>query len=225
MSVSFYIAVFYVTSYILNAPHCNLVRRELAAREHILVHEAGKGQQAFAPHRRDMGAHRAEQERLRSTAATTSAAGIAGLRISNPVQGLRIAKPLPRVALPLESLPDLSPEKVDSLLEDLPISLAETPPPPAPLVETDVAVTSPPSPPRSPPLLPTPLCSSYFVEPLSWMSPTLESGVLAGKLVCAGKRCGAKLGSYDWAGLRALLRYLHLEALGILLFLTSRCYD
>lgn len=61
---------------------------------------------------------------------------------------------------------------------------------------------APPSEPE-PPLLPSPACSSYFVEPLSWMGPVLETGVLAGKIVCPGKRCGAKLGSFDWAGNRA----------------------
>ncbi|KAL8281189.1 hypothetical protein RQP46_006547 [Phenoliferia psychrophenolica] len=35
-----------------------------------------------------------------------------------------------------------------------------------------------------------------------WMSPLLESGVLSGKIVCPGSKCGAKLGSFDWAGLQ-----------------------
>lgn len=62
-----------------------------------------------------------------------------------------------------------------------------------------------PAPEPSSSLLPSPACSSYFVEPLSWMSPFLESGVLAGKIVCPNKRCGAKLGNFDWAGNRASL--------------------
>lgn len=28
----------------------------------------------------------------------------------------------------------------------------------------------------------------------------LESGQLAGKIVCPNKKCGAKIGNYDWAG-------------------------
>lgn len=32
------------------------------------------------------------------------------------------------------------------------------------------------------------------------MEPFLESGQLAGKIVCPNKKCGAKLGNYDWAG-------------------------
>jgi dual specificity phosphatase 12 len=34
------------------------------------------------------------------------------------------------------------------------------------------------------------------------MSPFLETGALAGKIVCPGKKCGAKLGNFDWAGNR-----------------------
>jgi len=43
-------------------------------------------------------------------------------------------------------------------------------------------------------------CSGYFVEPMKWMEPMLESGELAGKIVCPNKKCGAKIGNYDWAG-------------------------
>jgi dual specificity phosphatase 12 len=32
------------------------------------------------------------------------------------------------------------------------------------------------------------------------MEPQLEGGALAGKIVCPNKRCGAKLGNFDWAG-------------------------
>ena len=28
----------------------------------------------------------------------------------------------------------------------------------------------------------------------------LEDGQLAGKIICPNKKCGAKLGNYDWAG-------------------------
>ena len=34
------------------------------------------------------------------------------------------------------------------------------------------------------------------------MEPFLENGELAGKIVCPNSRCGAKLGNYDWAGVR-----------------------
>ncbi|THV03450.1 hypothetical protein K435DRAFT_278235 [Dendrothele bispora CBS 962.96] len=50
------------------------------------------------------------------------------------------------------------------------------------------------------PILLNPKCSGYFVEPLKWMEPFLESGEVAGKIICPNKRCAAKLGNYDWAG-------------------------
>ncbi|KAH7913299.1 hypothetical protein BJ138DRAFT_1059286 [Hygrophoropsis aurantiaca] len=52
----------------------------------------------------------------------------------------------------------------------------------------------------SPPILMNPKCSGYFVEPMKWMEPFLEAGQLAGKIICPNKKCNAKLGNYDWAG-------------------------
>ncbi|KAI8976656.1 hypothetical protein BD414DRAFT_467005 [Trametes punicea] len=54
--------------------------------------------------------------------------------------------------------------------------------------------------PVSPPILMNPKCSGYFVEPMKWMEPFLEQGHMAGKIICPNKKCGAKLGNYDWAG-------------------------
>jgi dual specificity phosphatase 12 len=70
------------------------------------------------------------------------------------------------------------------------------------------------------PILVNAKCSGYFVEPVSpivascallslllvgtqlkWMEPFLEKGELSGKIVCPNKKCNAKLGNYDWAGL------------------------
>ncbi|KAL4269137.1 protein-tyrosine-phosphatase [Pleurotus pulmonarius] len=56
--------------------------------------------------------------------------------------------------------------------------------------------------PISPPILMNPKCAGYFVEPMKWMEPQLESGQLAGKIMCPNKKCNAKLGNYDWAGVR-----------------------
>lgn len=67
-------------------------------------------------------------------------------------------------------------------------------------IEDDDDAT-PPSPPSAP-LLCSTSCSSYFVEPLSWMSDQLETGVLGGKLMCPDAKCQAKLGNFDWAGLQ-----------------------
>ncbi|EPS99548.1 hypothetical protein FOMPIDRAFT_1050581 [Fomitopsis schrenkii] len=52
----------------------------------------------------------------------------------------------------------------------------------------------------SPPLLANTACSGYFVEPMKWMDSFLQDGQMAGKIVCPNKKCGAKLGNYDWAG-------------------------
>jgi hypothetical protein len=35
---------------------------------------------------------------------------------------------------------------------------------------------------------------------MKWMEFFLEDGQLAGKIICPNKKCGAKLGNYDWAG-------------------------
>jgi hypothetical protein len=37
---------------------------------------------------------------------------------------------------------------------------------------------------------------------MKWMEPFLRDGEMAGKIVCPNKKCGAKLGNYDWAGAR-----------------------
>ncbi|GJJ14883.1 hypothetical protein Clacol_009152 [Clathrus columnatus] len=60
----------------------------------------------------------------------------------------------------------------------------------------------------SPPLLmPNTKCSGYFVEPMKWMDPCLESGNMAGKIICPNKKCGAKLGNYDWAGVECSCKH------------------
>lgn len=43
---------------------------------------------------------------------------------------------------------------------------------------------------------------SHFIEPLSWMRPTLEEGLLEGRLVCPGTKCGASIGRYSWQGFK-----------------------
>ncbi|KAJ2933914.1 hypothetical protein H1R20_g3153, partial [Candolleomyces eurysporus] len=62
--------------------------------------------------------------------------------------------------------------------------------PPADPTETAISV----------PILINPLCSGYFVEPLKWMNEFLKKGEVSGKILCPNKRCKAKLGNYDWAG-------------------------
>lgn len=113
----------------------------------------------------------------------TPAVSIPGLRIAKPlnvIPGLRMAMPRPR---PISSIPPPTQSTT-------PISSPPTLPP-ALIISHTIS---------EPPLLASHLCSSYFVEPLSWMSSLLETGELSGKLVCPGTRCNAKLGSWDWAG-------------------------
>ena len=45
-------------------------------------------------------------------------------------------------------------------------------------------------------------CPHVFIEPLSWMRPTLEEGGLEGRLVCPNAKCGASIGRYSWQGFR-----------------------
>ncbi|GAA6001555.1 hypothetical protein JCM10207_006721 [Rhodosporidiobolus poonsookiae] len=219
---------------------CKMCRRELAAREHIVAHELGKGQQAFAPNRRDMVAFRAEVEKRRAEEAQKTAPAsvpqaarpaaasapapptdpLAALRISRPPPGLRVAtprgapvarsqpvaRPTPSSAPPpaqtTPSAPSDSSAPADASVEVVSApdtSTDSSMPPPAPCAAAP-SPSPPPPPAAEPPLLPSSRCSSYFVEPLSWMSPILETGVLAGKIVCPNKKCGAKLGNFDWAG-------------------------
>jgi hypothetical protein len=49
---------------------------------------------------------------------------------------------------------------------------------------------------------------------LSWMSGFLDSGVLAGKIICPNSKCAAKLGNFDWAGSRTIT-FLSLSLLPI----------
>ncbi|KAJ7666010.1 hypothetical protein DFH06DRAFT_1268219 [Mycena polygramma] len=72
----------------------------------------------------------------------------------------------------------------------------------APMMSPLTPLSGPPkASPVSPPILVNPKCSGYFVEPMKWMEPFLEAGQIAGKISCPNKKCNAKLGNYDWAGM------------------------
>jgi len=45
-------------------------------------------------------------------------------------------------------------------------------------------------------------CSGYFVQPLPWMQPITDRGEPSGKITCPNKKCGAKLGNFNWAGMK-----------------------
>jgi len=72
------------------------------------------------------------------------------------------------------------------------------------LSQAPLSTTSPKphSPVVGPSIIVNPQCSGYFVEPMKWMEPFLQDGHLSGKITCPNKRCGSKLGNYDWAGMR-----------------------
>ena len=70
----------------------------------------------------------------------------------------------------------------------------------APPLSGPASSLQPPSGPTTP-ALPSDACSSYFVEPLQWMS-ALKEGEVFGRLDCPAPQCGAKLGSWDWAGMQ-----------------------
>lgn len=146
-------------------------RRELADREHIVEHTPGEGQQSFAPRRRDMAQYRADQNKTTTSAARVSGSSGANAKTQNPRDNPN--HPLNMLARRTAQLNQSS--------------------------EGRPAAPAPPRP-ASPPLLSSPLCTSYFVEPLSWMGSALEDGAIGGKLVCPGQKCGSKLGSFDWAG-------------------------
>jgi len=48
----------------------------------------------------------------------------------------------------------------------------------------------------------SPACSHLFLDPLSWMRPELEKGLLSGRLECPNQRCGQNVGRYAWQGMK-----------------------
>lgn len=134
------------------------------------------------------------------------ASSVVGLRISMPFQPNNARTPVARPPVMRPKAPLATPNNSAPAVATTSASPSVITPAvaPASILESITPIVDAVSGPTSVegPLLPSHLCSSYFVEPLSWMSETLESGVLAGKVVCPNAKCGAKLGSFDWAGLR-----------------------
>ncbi|KAH9810987.1 protein-tyrosine phosphatase-like protein [Melampsora americana] len=160
---------------------CKMCRRELAARDHILSHLPGEGQAAFAPQKRDMTKFREEAlKKFKSEQISSSDLSIKfsnESKVNEPLGGLASL----RVSTPITSHPNSNPSNpsTDEFFK---------------AVQTQALF--------SPPLINSTECSSYFVEPLSWMSSVLEKGELMGKLICPNSKCNSKLGSFDWAGLQ-----------------------
>lgn len=175
---------------------CKMCRRELAARDHILSHEPGRGQSAFAPQKRDMTKFREEaMKKLRSQNLENMPSPLMASRndelIDIPTEAMESTDEIPQPLSGLASLRvSMPPRSSDSLESESTIS---------PL-SSDQKPFKPTNPSSSPPLLSSHECSSYFVEPLSWMATVLEKGELVGKIICPNPRCVSKLGNFDWAG-------------------------
>lgn len=172
-----------------------MARRELAAREHIVEHQPGEGQEAFAPRRRDMAQFRQDQAKkssgdMRQPAAATVNPSLSKNARDNPNHPLnQLAKRKAQLESRQEVATTLKSPGPGSSDDD-----ASSPP--VSEEESSAVIERPPS----PPLLSSSLCTSYFVEPLSWMGSVLQTGAIGGRLTCPAQKCGAKLGSFDWAG-------------------------
>lgn len=46
------------------------------------------------------------------------------------------------------------------------------------------------------------VCAHLFLDPLSWMRPELEKGLLAGRLECPNSKCSQNIGKYAWQGMK-----------------------
>lgn len=45
-------------------------------------------------------------------------------------------------------------------------------------------------------------CSHLFLDPLAWMRPELEKGLLSGRLECPNQKCKQNVGKYAWQGMK-----------------------
>lgn len=45
-------------------------------------------------------------------------------------------------------------------------------------------------------------CTTHFINPISWMKPFLDQGLLMGRLECPNQKCSAQVGRYSWQGQR-----------------------
>ncbi|TFK25308.1 phosphatases II [Coprinopsis marcescibilis] len=149
---------------------CKMCRQLLAGREHMLDH----GQ---------IGPSTPSGSRRASISTSTDPN-----EDSNTGQQAESPSTVPTGPLPISILPDGSTfVDLTGLRPSTLITPSSSEPTPKPI-------------PVPPPILINPKCSGYFVEPLKWMDPFLSGGELTGKIVCPNKKCNAKLGNYDWAG-------------------------
>lgn len=203
---------------------CKKCRRELLTADNVLAHSAGRGQEAFAPHKRNDAfsifrqhqnrvaetnlheeAERATRERMEhnaernaDTQETTETAPLEAI----PEQEADV--PIPEVNAATEKERERAMEKYDSP-HRAPLTKRHPP------LQNTAGPSGAASRVSGSSVIPTgPECSSYFVEPMDWMRQTLHPdgntggensyGPLDGKISCP--RCDSKLGNYSWAGLQ-----------------------
>lgn len=211
---------------------CKMCRRELAARDHVVEHEPGKGKDAFDVRKR---AKDVEQKSRDGRAAMGVGTGTEEPRDGEMTMeekfGARTRSDEEVVEGKMDGAPTASSANAQSTYKSAASLSAQLPPhlaalrlgrSAAPSVQTTSTNTSngtaQPAPPAAAPptnaaqpapsqpddlrkMLHSAKCTSYFVEPLAWMS-ALQLGEVAGRLDCPNTRCAAKLGSWDWAGMQ-----------------------
>lgn len=178
---------------------CKMCRRELAARDHVVEHEAGRGKDAFDVRKREKDTEAKNKDgRMVRELGIEERFG-AKARIQQPS-----SPPTEEVDSTAEGGNELQQTSNQNGIQTAASLSAQLPPHLAALRQgrAGSATSSPDaSPPSQRKMLHSVQCSSYFVEPLAWMS-ALKLGEVAGRLDCPNMRCGAKLGSWDWAGMQ-----------------------
>lgn len=58
-------------------------------------------------------------------------------------------------------------------------------------------------------------CAHIFLQPLSWMRPELEQGLLSGRLECPNAKCKTVVGRYAWQGMQCSCGQWVLPGLGL----------
>lgn len=202
---------------------CKKCRRELAAQDHVVEHEAGMGKDAFDVRKREKDVEQKSRDNRAtmeqgSAVATRSAArqsnssemtmeerfGATKRSSEDDKEEEEVVAPTQSTFKSAASLSAQLPPHLAALRRGTPTTSQANgnsiPTRPPPSTRNNQAQTSTPSNDFRK-MLHSHLCSSYFVEPLAWMT-VLRSGEVAGRLDCPSVRCGAKLGSWDWAGMQ-----------------------
>ncbi|GAC97773.1 hypothetical protein PHSY_005360 [Pseudozyma hubeiensis SY62] len=167
---------------------CKGCRRELAAEDHVVIHEPGRGQMAFEHRKRDVGF---SSDRVATTNNASTDPAITPTETSAQQQ----PSTTPTTAPPPSNIPPPRIRSAASLASQLPPHLAALRRLPTSNPGSATATSAGGS------MLNHPSCTSYFIEPMAWMT-ALSSGEVTGRLMCPSEKCRAKLGSWDWAGMQ-----------------------